>query len=348
MAMSTPTQTLTLAAGASISGVDIGDVLTSTVAPVNVQNPPSASSPASTAYINALYQLILGRTPDSGGLTFWQGQLGSSPNAAARNTVAADIWDSPEHRGLQVNQYYQEFLGRTESSSEQTPWVNNFEQDPTVNDDTAAVTFITTPEYQSLHSGNTALVDALYNDVDLRSADSSGASYWEGQLNNGTMTLEQVAKDFVNGQEANTRLIDSFYSDFLHRAPESAALNSLLSALDTGAVMADQVAIQLLSSDEFFGDVTAEQAPQFTSATSTTFSSGTAGTFTVKTSGVPHGAITAAAGSLPAGVTLTDNHDGTATLASTASAAAGTYKFNLSVSNGVGPAVTQGFTLTIS
>ncbi|MGH7140705.1 MAG: DUF4214 domain-containing protein, partial [Pirellulales bacterium] len=188
----------------------------------------------------------------------------------------------------------------------------------------------------------------LYNDVDLRAADSSGASYWEGQLSNGTLTFQQVANDFVYGQEANTRLIDSFYSDFLHRAPDSTALSSLLSALDTGAMMADQAAVELLSSDEFYNGVTTDQAPQFTSADTASFTAGTAGIFTVKTSGVPTGTITAASSSLPAGVTFVDNGNGSGTLASTTSAVAGTYKFTLSLSNGVGAAVTQDFTLTIS
>lgn len=345
LTVTTPTQTLTLAAGQTISGVDLGDVLTSTVAPLSVQTPPSANSIANTAYIDALYQLILGRAPDSDGLTYWQGQL--TPGAS-RSSVAADIWNSPEHRGLQVNQYYQEFLGRQESSSEQNAWVNNFEQDPNVNDGTAAVSFLTTSEYQGLHSGSTALVDALYSDVDLRAADSSGATYWEDQLNNATMTRPQVANDFVYGQEANTRLVDSFYADFLHRAPDSTALSKLLSALDSGAQMADQVAVDLLSSDEFYNDVTADQAPQFTSTDSTAFTAGTAGSFAVTTSGVPTGTITVPSSSLPAGVTFVDNGNGSGTLASTTSAVAGTYKFTLTVSNGVSAAVTQDFTLTIS
>ncbi|MGH7137112.1 MAG: DUF4214 domain-containing protein, partial [Pirellulales bacterium] len=145
LTMTTPTATLTLTAGQTISGADMGDVLTGTVAPISVQTPPSANSQPNTAYVDALYQLILGRAPDSGGLAFWQGQL---INGASRGSVAADIWNSPEHRGLQVNQFYQEFLGRTESSSEQKAWVNDFETDRNVNDDTAAVSFLTTSEYQ--------------------------------------------------------------------------------------------------------------------------------------------------------------------------------------------------------
>ncbi len=53
-------------------------------------------------------------------------------------------------------------------------------------------------------------------------------------------------------------------------------------------------------------------------------------------------------GSLPTGVTFTDNGDGTATLAGTPSAGTrGSYAITLKASNGVSPNATQSFTLTV-
>jgi hypothetical protein len=52
---------------------------------------------------------------------------------------------------------------------------------------------------------------------------------------------------------------------------------------------------------------------------------------------------------LPSGVTFTDNGDGTATLAGTPAAnTGGTTPFTITATNGVSPAATQGFTLTVS
>ncbi|MBN9619589.1 MAG: hypothetical protein J0H43_07640, partial [Actinobacteria bacterium] len=93
--------------------------------------------------------------------------------------------------------------------------------------------------------------------------------------------------------------------------------------------------------------LTVQQAPTFTSAGSTTFTAGTAGTFTVTTSGIPNPAISES-GALPSGVTLTDNGDGTATLAGTpATGTGGTYSITLNAANGVSPAGSQSFTLTV-
>ena len=77
--------------------------------------------------------------------------------------------------------------------------------------------------------------------------------------------------------------------------------------------------------------------PAFTSAPMDSVASGTAFSFKVTTTGTPTPAITLATGStLPSAVTLTDNHDGTATLAGTSGVAAGVYDFTMQASNGAG------------
>ncbi len=96
--------------------------------------------------------------------------------------------------------------------------------------------------------------------------------------------------------------------------------------------------------------LTVNGPPSITSAATMTFTAGLPGTFSVTTrAGVPATPITLAeTGALPSGVTFTDNGNGTATLAGTASAAAiGTYHLSFTASNGVNPAATQSFTLRI-
>ena len=92
----------------------------------------------------------------------------------------------------------------------------------------------------------------------------------------------------------------------------------------------------------------APTAPAITSSSSTAFTVGTAGSFSVTTTGSPTAKITAS-GSLPSGVTLTDNGNGTATLAGTP--AAGTnasYPITITAANGLGSNAAQSFTLTVN
>jgi PKD repeat protein len=90
------------------------------------------------------------------------------------------------------------------------------------------------------------------------------------------------------------------------------------------------------------------QAPVITSGSSTTFTVGAAGSFTVTATGLPTPSVSES-GALPSGVTFVNNGNGTATLSGTpASGTAGTYAFTITASNGVTPAATQSFTLTVT
>jgi hypothetical protein len=86
------------------------------------------------------------------------------------------------------------------------------------------------------------------------------------------------------------------------------------------------------------------QPAAFTSAASASFLPNTADSFTVTTTGYPTASLSET-GALPTGVTFTDNHDGTATIAGTPTAA-GTYPITIT---GVGSSTAkQSFTLTVS
>lgn len=91
--------------------------------------------------------------------------------------------------------------------------------------------------------------------------------------------------------------------------------------------------------------LTVNESPTITSANSATFQNGVASSFTVTTTGVPAPALSVS-GSLPSGVTFTDNGNGTASLSGT-STASGTYNLTIIASNGAAPDATQAFTLVV-
>jgi cyclophilin family peptidyl-prolyl cis-trans isomerase len=343
--LTTTVQTVTLADGQNVSGVDIGDAVTSTILPLSVSlTAPAASSDPNTAYINALYQTILGHAPDATGLAYWQGQLSSGASLAS---VVQGIWNSTEHRTEEVVDFYHEFLGRDPDTQGEDFWVNAFNSWGT--EELEVVGFLTsTPEFQSLNSGDTIFVDAIYNDVLQRSADSAGESTWVNDLASGATPL-QVAMSFVYGREAATALVDGFYSDFLHRAPDTASLSTWVDDLAGESMTAEQLTVQILSSDEYFNRVTGSQGPAIASIPDTTFTVGAAGSINVQTSAFPAVPSITVSG-LPADgdVTLTDNGDGTATIAGTPTAAdVGTYDVTVTATDTSGETATQSFTLTI-
>jgi Putative Ig domain/Galactose oxidase, central domain len=90
-------------------------------------------------------------------------------------------------------------------------------------------------------------------------------------------------------------------------------------------------------------------APAFQSGNDLIIPSGSPFTFTVMVTGFPFPAITLASGSsLPTGVSLTDNGNGTATLAGMDDVAPGTYTFTMQAANGITPNATQAFSLSLT
>ncbi len=90
-------------------------------------------------------------------------------------------------------------------------------------------------------------------------------------------------------------------------------------------------------------------APQITSVASDTVPGGSGFSYAVTATGTPTPTLSLSPPSiLPAGVTFTDNGDGTATLAGATSVAPGVYTFTLQADNGVSPNATQAFTLTVA
>ena len=93
--------------------------------------------------------------------------------------------------------------------------------------------------------------------------------------------------------------------------------------------------------------LTVDQAPAIGSSASTTLTAGTAGSFTVTTTGFPASSVSKT-GTLPSGVTFTDNGNGTATLSGTpAAGTGGTYSLSITATNGITPNAAQSFTLTV-
>src|SRR5207237_930043 len=94
--------------------------------------------------------------------------------------------------------------------------------------------------------------------------------------------------------------------------------------------------------------LTVVEALSITSPNAANFAAGAPGSVTITALGFPTPSLSAA-GALPAGVTFTDNGNGTATLASTpAAGAAGSYPLTITAHNGSSPDATQAFTLTVT
>lgn len=249
-ALTTAVQSVTVAVNGTQT-VNLGDALTSTLAPLPISTNPITAANATTAYIDGIYQHLLGRLPGPDEVTYWTTQMTAGTSRAA---VATSVWDSPEHRALEIGQYYQTFLGRAADPAGKAYWLNAFTQSWATEKNVIA-TFVTSDEFSNrLHASNTDYIDALYTDLDLRTADPSGLSGWQTALQNGESRL-QAAFAFIDGQEASGQLVDGYYADFLHRAADAAGRQSWVNALTSGSASIEDVGVRILATDEYFSIV---------------------------------------------------------------------------------------------
>ena len=138
----------------------------------------------------------------------------------------------------------------------------------------------------------------------------------------GTVTLNQDGSFVYQPTDPNSLETDTFEYKATHQNDES---NVATVTISVGVV---------------------EQAPAFTSANHVDLQAGVPANFIVTTSGVPPPAINYS-GTLPTGVTFTDNGDGTATIGGTpVNGSGGTYSLVLTAINAAGIA-NQNFTITV-
>jgi hypothetical protein len=213
------------------------------------------TSDALMAYVTALYRVVLHRTPDPIGLASWTHGLEA---AITRQQVAAGFWESPEHRGLQVDGFYTSFLHRNADAAGRAGWLNDMVHG--MDETRVAFLFLTSPEYQALHRKNTErmwigseLVGPLYEDILGRPPDPSGRG-WITLGQTGAGELEMTA-DILTSLEATKRVVDSYYADLLNRPPDPAGEGTWTAFLQAAPATRSFVAEAFLASEEFFSDV---------------------------------------------------------------------------------------------
>ncbi|MGH7138001.1 MAG: DUF4214 domain-containing protein [Pirellulales bacterium] len=99
------------------------------------------------AWVDAMYENLLGRLPDAAGESTWVAALAAG---ADRTSVAYDFAASPEREAARITADYSRYLDRAPTSADISGWVQTFENGFT-NEDVVAG-FVASDEYFAKHS----------------------------------------------------------------------------------------------------------------------------------------------------------------------------------------------------
>ena len=201
---------------------------------------------ADLAFIDGVYRALLGRDADPAGLANW---LDALLRGAPRSAVAQGVWNSPEHRGLEVDHFYLDLLHRPADAAGRAGWVSALLAGASEADVQTGI--LSSPEYYAAHPDNAAFVEGLYHDLLGRDADPSGLASALARLQMGVSQL-RVIGGILTSPEALGQVVDGYYEAFLRRQADASGLQSFLGQLLAGRARTTDVAVQILASPEFF------------------------------------------------------------------------------------------------
>ena len=158
------------------------------------------SDVVNTADINELYQALLGRDAEEGGLQNWQAALAggvSLADIAATIAVSSEAQTLDDSNGEFVSNLYTSVLGRDAEEGGLQNWVSALYNGLS----RAEVAKNIVGSSEAIDKSNGDFVDALYQSALGREADEAGKAAWTGALAGGVSQAD-VAIGIVGSQEA--------------------------------------------------------------------------------------------------------------------------------------------------
>ena len=240
--------------------------ITPTPTPTQVPTPsPSEESSAQIlAFVNRLYQYVLGRDPETEGAQYWTNELYSFRKTGAEVAqgfiFSKEFIDKNTSNKDFVTILYKTFFGRDPETEGFNYWVGQLDSG-SMSRERVANGFIFSQEWADkcaeygIRSGGdikpsgdikpTSLtygfVERMYNKALGRDYDTEGRAYWASQLANYNLTGEQLGVQFFLSDEMNKKglsneeFVNRLYLTFMDREGETDGVNYWVGQLNGGA-----------------------------------------------------------------------------------------------------------------
>jgi uncharacterized protein (TIGR03118 family) len=201
-------------------------------------------------FVDRIYQDLLGRQADAGGLAFWTGQM---DQGMTRAQVVSAIENTVEFQTGVVQKAYQQFLHRAADQGGLSFWVSFLQQGNTVEQMEAGL--VGSAEYFQNREGgtNAGFLATLFQDALGRAIDMNAQNFFTQQLAGGA-SLGQVAGQVFASTDFQQNLVQGDYRLFLNRAADNAGLAFFTNAFQQGQTD-QQIAAAIAASDELFAGV---------------------------------------------------------------------------------------------
>jgi hypothetical protein len=259
--------------GAVAGGMDGTDTMSS-VETVRFLDGIYTTDPTSTAAkVMRLYDTVLHRAPDAGGVEYWVNQMDHGTSYAA---IANGFLSSTEFQaiGTLSDSAYVDFLfgstlGAGPAGTSKAYWIDQLAHGKPRAE--VLGSFAESSEHIAATAGRLAnglfvtdleykQVAALYDSVSGHLPDADGLSLWGQQLDSGAKTLQQIADVFAGSSEftgalagkTNVEIVNYMYQHTLDRAGDAGGVIYWTDLLDHGLTLG-QILLGFADSQEHYG-----------------------------------------------------------------------------------------------
>ena len=196
-------------------------------------------------FVEGLFESLLQRPADTGGLAYWSGVL---QQGAPADQVVLAFENAPEVSGHLVDEFYSNYLHRQAGPADRAYWMNFLGQGGAIEQMQAA--FLGSAEFSAGLGNSDAFLQALYENALSRQVDSYGRAQWNQALAAG-VSRDAVATSVVFSNEAQQLFVQGLYARFLNRTGSLPELQSWVQAMAYGETQ-EQVFAQIAGSMESF------------------------------------------------------------------------------------------------
>jgi hypothetical protein len=198
-------------------------------------------------FVASLYEDVLGRFPSDAEMAQWVGKL---DRGESHLKVARAIWDSDEHRRLQVDQWSRQFLGHAAEARQQAKWVKLLRRGR--GELAVEQAILTSPDYRRAHPTTASFLAGLNHDVVGQAGDPVDPSHGRLRRHRGRVSLGRLAREVLTSPAAAAMLAQQDATTFLGRPATSQEKQSDGRRLRRGPDVPARIAERILASDAFY------------------------------------------------------------------------------------------------
>ncbi|CAN5454024.1 hypothetical protein BH10PLA2_BH10PLA2_10370 [soil metagenome] len=194
------------------------------------EKPPQGPTVPVIPFVASIFQSILQRPVDAGGLGRFSYELNQG---VTPGVVVQQLWNSPEHRQLQIAQFYLQIFHRPADAPGLGWWQQGFANG--MNEAQVQQAMLASQEYSQMHPTDADFVTSMYGDILQRLPSASEGVIWVNRLSSGSLTRPNMPGFFVLSGEAQKIAIDQVYLSFLGRRADDGG-----TAFGAGLLAGDQ------------------------------------------------------------------------------------------------------------